>query len=383
MFLNLYGKQLLRSLRNRSFLIWLLIFPILLSTLFSFTFSSLDETDNLKTIAIGVVDDANYQAESAFVQTLEAVSEDGADDDSRLFEISYCQDFEAADALLKDGKIYGYYYVQDGAPRLVVTQTGMLESIAKSFLDQYIQTKGSIETILREKPEAAADIQLLMDYRSYISQIIPSKNAPTEKVNYFYALLAMVCLYGSLLGMEAACDLQANLSPQGARRSVSPVRRGKLVAADLLAGITVQAIAVCLVIFYINFILGVNFGSQMLPVVLTGIVGSITGVAFGALVASTNRLRATVKSAILICVVMVCSFLAGLMVNGINYTVMQKAPVLAWLNPAARITDAFYCLYYYDNYDRYFMNMGILLAMAAVMLGVATLFIRRQQYESI
>ncbi len=380
MFLNLYGKQLLRSLRDRTFLIWLLMFPILLSTLFFFTFSTLDETDNLKTIAMGVVDDADYQAETAFSQTLTAVSSDASES---LFEINYCNDLDAADALLKDGKIYGYYYVQDGTPRLVVARTGMYESIAKSFLDQYIQTKGSIETILRENPGAAADIQTLMDYKSYITEISPSKNAPTDKVNYFYALLAMMCMFGSTLGLEVVCDLQANLSSQGARRTLSPVRRGKMVAADFLAVITVQAAVIGILLIYIQFVLGIDFGQQILPVILTGIVGSITGVSFGAVLAASNRMKVTVKSAILVCVTMVCSFFAGLMVNGINYTMMQKAPVLAWLNPAARITDAFYCLYYYDNYDRYLLNMGILLAMAAVMLGVATLFLRRQQHESI
>ena len=156
-----------------------------------------------------------------------------------------------------------------------------------------------------------------------------------------------------------------------------------MVAADFLAVITVQAAVIGILLIYIQFVLRIDFGQQMLPVILTGIVGSITGVSFGAVLAASNRLKVTVKSAILVCVTMVCSFFAGLMVNGINYTMMQKAPVLAWLNPAARITDAFYCLYYYDNYDRYLLNMGILLAMAAVMLGVATLFLRRQQHESI
>jgi ABC-2 type transport system permease protein len=71
------------------------------------------------------------------------------------------------------------------------------------------------------------------------------------------------------------------------------------------------------------------------------------------------------------------------MLSGINYAVMQKTPAAAWLNPAARISDAFYCLYYYDTYDRYLLNIGIILTMAFMMFAVTSVFIRRQRYESI
>lgn len=381
MFRNLYGKQLLRTFRDRTYFIWLLLFPVLLSTLFYFTFSSLDEANALKTFDVALVVDDSYEAGGAFDQALASVSETEATD--ALFALEKCDSQAAADALLKAGEVYGYYYMEASRPKLVVASSGMYETIMKSFLDQYVQTENTIETVLRENPGAMAQLDLLTDVRSYTAQISPSKNAPTDKINYFYALLAMVCMFGSILGMSVVCDLQANLSAQGARRAVSPVRRGKMAAADLLAGITVQVLVICIVILYIRYFLGIDFGTQMLPVIFTGIVGSIVGVAFGALVAVTNKLAATVKSAILISITMVCSFLAGLMVNGINYTVMEKAPVLAWLNPAARITDAFYCLYYYDTYGRYFLNIGILLGMAAVMFAVTALFIRRQQHESI
>jgi ABC-2 type transport system permease protein len=80
---------------------------------------------------------------------------------------------------------------------------------------------------------------------------------------------------------------------------------------------------------------------------------------------------------------MVCCFLSGMMVGGINYVIAEKAPIVSWLNPAARITDAFYCLYYYDTYDKFFLNIGIILAMTVAMFAVTSIFLRRQRYESI
>jgi ABC-2 type transport system permease protein len=71
------------------------------------------------------------------------------------------------------------------------------------------------------------------------------------------------------------------------------------------------------------------------------------------------------------------------MVGGINYIVAQRAPLVAWLNPAARIADAFYCLYYYDNYERYFMNIGIILGLTIVMFLIAAAFLRRSKFKSV
>lgn len=379
MFGTLYSRSILCSLRDRQMFVWILAFPIMLSTLFYFTFSSLDDAENLTAIPTAVVRDSAYDREAALSAAVEAVS----GEDEALLSVRFVDDEAEADALLKAGEVDGYIRVADGRPQLAVHEDGVHQTILKSFLDQFLQVQSSVETILRERPEAIGDIASLIRSEPVLEEVSLSERPPTDKVNYFYALLAMVCLYGGFQGLELVSRLQANLSAQGARRTLSPVRRWKLVTADLLAGVTVQCVAVVAVIFYIRLVLGIDFGPQLLPVLLTGVVGSLTGVAFGAMVAVTNRLAMMAKSAVLISVTMVCCFLSGLMVGGINYMVMEHAPVVAWLNPAARITDAFYCLYYYDTYERFFLNIGILLLMAAAMFGVATLSVRRQQYESI
>ena len=156
-----------------------------------------------------------------------------------------------------------------------------------------------------------------------------------------------------------------------------------MILYDLLGAITVHFCCLLFTVAYIIFVLGTDFGSKLWLVLLTCLAGSLLGVAFGAIVSVASKPKEQAKVAILISVTMVCCFLSGLMVSGINYTVAQKAPAVAWLNPAARITDAFYCLYYYDTYERYLLNIGIILAMAFVMFAVTSIFVRRQRYESI
>ena len=56
MFWNIYSKRVIGTLRDREMIVWTWAFPILLSTLFFFTFTSLDTVSQLQVILLGVVE---------------------------------------------------------------------------------------------------------------------------------------------------------------------------------------------------------------------------------------------------------------------------------------------------------------------------------------
>lgn len=379
MFQTIYKYRLVGTFRNTMILVWTWGFPVIIATLFHFTFSSLDSSSQFHEIPICVVEDSEFAADAAFQKTIGSLSEES---DGQMFLTSYTSRDEA-DRMLNNSEIDGYFQVVDGNPVLFVKEDGLNQTIMKCFLDQYIQSKSSIETLVTQNPENASIIESVLNSKTITESVSLTTNPQTDTVNYFYSLLAMVCMYGGFQGLLSVSSLQANLSPVGARRTVSSAKRFQLIFFDLLGGATSQFLCLLVLTSYIRFVLGVSFGSNAGFVILTCLVGSITGVAFGALVSVSSKLRESAKVAVIISVTMVLSFMSGLMVTGINYTIMKTVPVLGWLNPAARITDAFYCLYYYDNYDRYFINICILLLMSAVMLGLTTIFVRRQRYESI
>jgi len=379
MFWNIYGKRIRGTLRDKDALIWTWIFPIMLSTLFYFAFSSLDKEYTLSSIPTAVVMDEAYEADAMFQEVIGAVSGEG---EESLLAVTFVNTVEEADTLLEIGEVEGY--IQAGeVPRLILKENGLNQTILKSFLDQYIQKYSSIETIHREDPDHMEAVTALLQQESFTEEVSLTGNPPSNVVGYYYALLAMVCMYGGFQGMRTVSKLQANLSPVGARQTMSPAGRFRLVIYDLLGGITVHFGCVILVLAYMTLILGVNFGSKTGAMVLTCLVGSLMGVAFGALVCVSSRLKESAKTAVLTSVTMCCCFMGGLMVGGMNYIIAQNLPVLSWLNPAARIVDSFYCLYYYNDYGRYLLNIGILGAMAVVMFFITGIFIRRQRYESI
>ena len=118
-------------------------------------------------------------------------------------------------------------------------------------------------------------------------------------------------------------------------------------------------------------------------VLLASLVGSILGVSIGAMIGAISNLSEGIKSAQLTGFTMLMSFFAGLMMADMKYIVTSNAPILAWLNPANLISDAFYSLYYYESFNRYWNNIAAMLIYLVVCGLIVFLKLRRQRYASI
>lgn len=376
---NIYCKRLLVAFRNKGTLIWTWIFPLMMATLFYFAFSGLNEAELLTTIPAGVVASPEYENDEAFRTALAAVS----DPEEGFLALTVYDTEEEAKNALKDGEIEGFVAVKNGVPQLSVTKNDLNQTILKSFLDQYVQMKHAVVSLLSEGIFDPSQVLSLFQTDAWTEAVSLSKNPPSESVSYFFALLAMVCMYAGFQGLDSVSYLQANLSPLGIRRTVSPAKRFSMVFFDLLAALTVHMFFLLFLLAYLILVLGIDFGSSLLPVITTCLFGSFLGLSFGAFVTAASRMKEGMKVAVIITVSLVCSFGAGMMVSGINYMIAQKIPVLSWINPAARISDALYCLYYYDGYGQYFLNLGILAAMTLLFSVITAFFLRRQRYESI
>lgn len=103
----------------------------------------------------------------------------------------------------------------------------------------------------------------------------------------------------------------------------------------------------------------------------------------GIFVSSASRLSEKMKVGIMLAISMTASTLAGLMNAEIKYVVDQKAPWINKLNPAALISDAFYCINVYEDPVRMRNNILTLTVMAAVLTAASFFVVRRERYDSI
>lgn len=382
MFAHIFTHRFKCLVRDKQMMFWTLMFPIVLASLFGLAFGNLSSEDKFSHINIAVVDNTHNQDSQDFKSFLSAVNSAESADNTNMFNVKRTTRKEAGE-LLKNNKIAGYIIFQPH-PCLVVRESGLNQTIIKEFLDHYIQASSSITAITQQNPQALPKLMAQASrHENYLKEVSPGKAEPDTTLNYYYALIAMACLYGGFLGLKEVSAVQANLSAQGARVSLVPVHKLKIFGSSLCAATAVHLVSIFILIAYLRLVLQIDFGSNLLYVLLACVTGSVMGVSLGALIGAIIRKDENFQIAVLIAVSMTLSFLAGLMIVDMKYIVTQAIPIMAYINPANVITDAFYSLYYYNTYSRFFANIGLMWVFSTVFYLIVYLVLRRKRYASL
>jgi ABC-2 type transport system permease protein len=358
---------------------WTLAFPVILVSFFAVAFSNINNATEYKTINLGIINTKEYKDDAALQSHISAATEG----DNQLFAVTMYDTKEQADQAISDKQISGYI-LEDNTLHLTIRNTGIDQTIMKVFLDWYEQTTTSVNNILSTNPAAGMKISgILTQNITYITDTKTNTNKPDNILTYYYALIAMACLYGAFMGVREVMAVQANQSAQAARINMAPVHKLKVFGFSLCSATLIQYSSILLLVAYMAFVLKIDFGNQVGFILLASFAGCCAGVSFGAFIGAITKKGESIKTGLIISLSMIMSFLAGLMVSQIKYLAVKKFPILAYINPANLIADAFYSLYYYNTYNRYFLNVVLLFVFAFVFYLIVYLIMRRQQYESI
>ena len=375
---NLY-YEIKSSLRVKDLVFWLMIFPVLLGTLFKIGFSGLYEKDTtIEPIPTAIVE---TEKNEIFAEVIKSVS----DSENALLKPEYLSEEEALNRL-KKGKITGIIYSGDDIT-LTVADEGMKQSILKTFLEQYkIRERIITDTLENEPAKLPAVIESLSEEIAATEEIPLTEGNTDIYIQYYFNLIAMVAIYGSQTGLHISIGNAANLSPLGAKRNCSPTPKSVSVLAMLLGSCIVQSICMLICVSFTAFVLKVEFGSRLPLVYAAAILGGIMGVSIGFFVGSIGSMSVQMKSGILMAVTMALCFLSGLMAGNIKAIMMSNIPifnVINALNPVAVVTDAISALNLYSNYNIFMHKVLIMLVITALFSFGGFILTRRKKYASL
>lgn len=393
MFIHNFKYSLKILLRNKTLIFWTFAFPIILGTFFNMAFSNIENSEKLDIINIAIVDDKNFNNNEIFKTAFLELSDEN--NNNRLFNTKYVTEEEAS-KLLKDGKIDGYMRIINDEPKLTFTKNGINETVFKYVTEEINQTSNIIKSLSEEEIKK----QMLtgnynIDYERIYHNIIVLTEEDSVRLNNisnsnlsytmieFYTLIAMTCLYGGILGAVAINQNLANMSNQGKRVSVAPVSKAKTILSSILASYIIQLVGVALLFAYTLFILKVDYGDNLVLVMLLTLAGCLAGLSLGVAVATIIKANDNFKTGIIISITMLGCFLSGMMGITMKYIIDKNIPIINKLNPVSMITDGFYSLYYYDTLDRYIFDMGSLLVFSFILIIISYISLRRQKYDSI
>lgn len=371
---HLIKYSIIRKVRNFSILFWPLVFPLVLGTLFYMAFGNLDEAD-FETVQAAVVKEKG--SDQVFLAFLGEMQEGG-----NLVHAEEMTEEEAEQAL-EEQEISGVFYAGE-TPYLKVNGSGISQSILQSILESYQGGKQTLTTVAQKDPlRLPAAVSRMADYQDMTKQVSLGGRTTDGNSTFFYALVAMACLYGCFIGQGSARWLQANLSALAARQCASSMNRLVMVLTELISSFLLHFINVLILLAYLRYILRMDFQGDLPRMLLVVFAGCVTGVALGILIYSMGRWKENIKIGIILGVTMTASFLAGLMFAQMKYIVDRHAPVINRLNPAALIADAFYCINVYDDPERFARDLITLSVICIILVTLSFLAVRRERYDSI
>lgn len=379
--LRIFQYSFKQLLRNRMELFWLLLFPILLGSLFKAAFGSLMDAARFDPIPVAIVCGDGYAADE-FKELADILGEEG---DDQILIPTYCDEEEAL-ALLNEKEVTGIIYADEDVTLSVAANTDdtTAQSTLKCLVDQFNLNAAAITEIAMNSPELVADAISSMENTSgYTAEISFNSKILDSYDQYFYNLIAMSCLYTALSGLYIAINNQGNLSALGARKNISPTHKLKLIAGELFSCIIFRFLINLIGYAYIVLVLQIDLTTRLPLAILTIFVSCAAGTSLGFCVGSIGRASENTKISVTIAFIMFCCFLSGLMVGNMRMYVEKYCPIINRINPAARISDCFYSLIAYDDLNRYMGNIITLLIFSVIFCFAGFLLTRRKKYASL
>lgn len=394
MFINNFKYSFKVLIRNKGLIFWTFAFPILLGLFFYLAFSDIENKENFKQIDIAVIENKEFQNDEFYKEAIKELSD--KNNSSRIFNTKYVSKKDAEEKL-KNKKISGYLEFTNDNVNITVNSSGVNETIIKYVVSELKSDKKIMNDLVRREVIKSKNnsYDKIINYEEIYNNVIKILNEDNVKLNNisnknlsytmieYYALIAMACLYGSMLSMYITNFKLANMNSVGKRTSLSPTSKTKLLLSSLLSSYLVQLIGLILLFIFTIFVIKVDYGNNLPLVIALSLVGSLSGLTLGVFVASKFKVSEGSKIGILISVIMLGSFLSGMMGITMKYVIDKNIPIINKLNPVNMITDGLYSLYYYNTLDRYYFNIISLVIFSIIMMILSINSLRRQKYDSI
>ncbi|MBO5509922.1 MAG: hypothetical protein J5962_05630, partial [Lachnospiraceae bacterium] len=202
MFFHNFKYNLLSSLRDKSQILWSLVFIMALGTLFKITFGDIyDQDERLKDIKVAVcIEDETIKTGFDMYVAGVSINENG----DELLDITYVSNMQEAEALLENEEVAGIFYDEEGELKLMIAKDDIKQSILASVVGRYHQIMTIISEIAGQGDNSTAATAMMVAMAENYGENTEIKNSNSDMdvyVQYFYNLIAMACIMSVSVGL--------------------------------------------------------------------------------------------------------------------------------------------------------------------------------------
>lgn len=407
--------------RNKDYIIWILIFPLAYFTIFYFAFSGTTTAELAKfpPIEVGLVTDK--EEDQAFKDILgdidlidlKATSPDQADLEDQLLDgeiqaVIYPAEnengggqknpFNRFSPPIPLNKKWDFLMASNNAYRATVVRevvqgVNSVSSVQESIQEGIMEGKLDwdklpfIQEITQKPGRVQPEENHEMDFKpsSYNKLTVKADKPGISPLNgIFYASLAYIAFMPLNVGLMISRGLEANQTTLALRKLAGPKSKFSLFLASFLPFLFLQLLVTTFGYFYAKF-LGAEYSSYQLNNLILLWLGASLAILFGSCIGVLTGKKPEVGSALCIALPLFFAFSSGMMSQPAAQ-ILENVPVLAQIqatNPVRLMTQGLYVLAMEGPTSRYRSLVRHLVLQLVVALVLVMVLLRRKNYENI
>ncbi len=372
MIFHFYMYRLKILLKNRSLILWICLFPLIIATVYFLIFFNVSEDKNLTRVPVAIQKLDETKSVEEYLSSIK--NEDGIS----MFKISYVS--SAVGVSLLRNKNVEAFITYDGNFH-INTRESTSKNILKIYVDIYLENIEIQDDLVGLSLKEQSDDELLQDKTwNYITnEVVPNGN----ELLYFYAIIALACILGSNWGFKEMMEFYGDDSPIGLKIQASTMGKKYLILSNVAAIMTIHFGSLLILLVYLVEVLNVISKRNYPIMILIVFIGSFVGINIGASIYMLLQTNKRVKRAVLNTFIIVGSIISGLFYPRVNYYIIKKVPMIHYINPASLITNTFYNLLYKEDLYKVYVNLSILLSLGILFGFLALSSLRRRNYAGI
>ncbi len=343
------------SFRDKGYMFWALLWPIILYFIYSVTIGNIMAVDSVdfSDIKIAIVEDEFKEEvfKNVGFTTFEASAQDS--------EVKL------------ENKEIDAYITKDNV--LYVNGFNENVTIIKEVLRKYDNSLYIAET--------TKSAPVFQDHT--ISKNIVNREGATPEVIFYFGLVSLFILTSTSVGIDLYCKLSPNKDSRGVRLNIVSKSKIKMFFEGFLSTSIIHILVSVFIAVFVTYVIKIPFEDVLPELLLLIVVGTFFGISFGIILSAVIRLKKDALLGIAVTINLLLCFFSGMMNIDILYYMNTNFKTLSYFNPANLISKALQGVYYYRNLDMYFENLGVLTVMTVVCFVLSVIIVRRRRYESV
>lgn len=370
--LNIVIKEIKHNFRNKRVLAIMILFPIVLIVILGTAFSKVMSNDvQLGEIKVLYTVQGEGNVGKAFEDLQKGLKE---------YNVSFkeTEDIKKAKESVQDSNYSCYLLVNEDSKEIKIYKNDRYyldASFVEGILNTFVQRYNVINEIQEKNPRVIGEI-LKGSNKGFVKiEALNEKKEPRAVDYYGVTMTTLIVLYSAMTGAYAMKS-EKNRKTEG-RMMVAPIGKKEIFIGKILGALVVAILQIFIVIIFSKYVVGVNWGDNI--VILLLVIGSeiIMAVSLGIGVSFLTKTESAMNG-ILNSIIPVMVFLGGGYVpleqfnSEILNTISNFSPV-RWVN------SSILNIVFRNNYEKVLPTIAINITAAVILLVTASMLFRREE----